>query len=96
MKIASGILSAAALALALTVSPPAAQACNGGGSCENAPGHTKGAPGPIAGACAEMHTWAEQQAPACGRMDSAIVRTMGSCVRTMGFPRCRTGCSQSQ
>ena len=49
MKIASGILSAAALALALTVSPPTAQACNGGGSCENAPGHTKGAPGPIAG-----------------------------------------------
>ena len=50
MKIASGILSAAALALALTVSPPAAQACNGGGRCDNAPGHTKGAPGPIAGA----------------------------------------------
>jgi hypothetical protein len=43
MKIASGILSAAALALALTVSPPIAQACK-------APGHTKGAPGPIAGA----------------------------------------------
>jgi hypothetical protein len=50
MKIASGILSAAALALALTLGPPSAQACNGGGNCENAPGHTKGAPGPIAGA----------------------------------------------
>jgi hypothetical protein len=50
MKIASGILSAAALALALTVSPPIAQACNGGGRCDNAPVHIKGAPGPIAGA----------------------------------------------
>jgi hypothetical protein len=48
MKIASGILFAAALALALTLGPPSAQACNG--NCDNAPGHTKGAPGPIAGA----------------------------------------------
>ena len=50
MKIASGILSAAALALALTVSPPSAKACNGGGNCDNAPGHTKETYGPIAGA----------------------------------------------
>jgi hypothetical protein len=50
MKIGSCILSAAALALALMVAPPSAQACNGGGNCDNAPGHLKGAPGPIAGA----------------------------------------------
>ena len=50
MKIALGILSAAALSLALTVAPPSAQACNGGGRCAEAPGHVKGAPGPIAGA----------------------------------------------
>jgi len=50
MKIGSGILSAAALTLVLTFSVPPAQACNGGGNCDNAPGHMKGAPGPIAGA----------------------------------------------
>jgi len=44
-----------AVALTLLTSP--ALACNGGGNCENAPGHNKdiggtiqGAPGPIAGA----------------------------------------------
>jgi hypothetical protein len=50
-----GTLSAAALAFALMVVTPPAQACNGGGNCENAPGHNPGhnvhgAPGPIAGA----------------------------------------------
>jgi hypothetical protein len=56
-----GTLSAAALAFAVMVVTPPAQACNGGGNCENAPGHNKpgdngsshnvhGAPGPIAGA----------------------------------------------
>ena len=48
-------LFAVPLILALTAAP--ALACNGGGNCENAPGHNKpiggeirGAPGPIAGA----------------------------------------------
>jgi len=53
MKIASGILSASALAFALMISAPPALACNGNGNCENAPGQvqkTQGAPGPIAGA----------------------------------------------
>lgn len=51
MKIALGTLSAAALAFALMIVPPPALACNGGGNCENAPGHNiRGAPGPIAGA----------------------------------------------
>ena len=44
------LLSAAALTLALTVVTPSALACNGGGNCENAPGHVRGAPGPIVGA----------------------------------------------
>jgi hypothetical protein len=48
MKIASGILSAMALSFALTLVPPPALACNGNGNCDNAPGHLKGAPGPIA------------------------------------------------
>jgi hypothetical protein len=49
-------LSAAALALAVMIFTPPAQACNGGGNCSNAPGQIKhdhnvsGAPGPIAGA----------------------------------------------
>jgi hypothetical protein len=50
MKVALGIFSAA---LALTLVPPPALACNGGGNCEDAPGQLKkvsGAPGPIAGA----------------------------------------------
>jgi hypothetical protein len=50
MKIALGMLSAAALACALTSVTPAALACNGNGNCTNAPGQVKGAPGPIAGA----------------------------------------------
>jgi hypothetical protein len=56
MKIALGTLSAATLAFALMIVAPPALACNGGGNCENAPGHNKpgnnmqGAPGPIAGA----------------------------------------------
>ena len=53
MKIASGTLSASALAFALIISAPPALACNGNGNCENAPGQvkkTQGAPGPIAGA----------------------------------------------
>ncbi|MFH0301229.1 hypothetical protein AAFX91_29210 [Bradyrhizobium sp. 31Argb] len=54
MKIGFGI-AAAILALALTTVIPPVQACNGGGSCEDAPGqnkpdHYSGAPGPIAGA----------------------------------------------
>lgn len=53
MKIALKVLSAAALA---TVVASPALACNGGGNCENAPGHNKpghtvkGAPGPAVGA----------------------------------------------
>jgi hypothetical protein len=43
-------LFAAALAFALMVVTPPALACNDKGNCENAPGHVKGAPGPIAGA----------------------------------------------
>ena len=50
MKIAFGILSAAALAGALTFVAPPALACNGSENCNNAPGQLKGAPGPIAGA----------------------------------------------
>ena len=50
MKIASGTLSASALAFALMIATPPALACNGNGNCANAPGHVKGAPGPIAGA----------------------------------------------
>ena len=55
MKIAQGVLSAAAFALTLVLSAPPASACNGNGNCENAPGQIKkggayGAPGPIAGA----------------------------------------------
>ncbi len=49
MKIASGVLSALALAFTLIISAPPALACNGNGNCENAPGQVKGAPGPIAG-----------------------------------------------
>jgi hypothetical protein len=55
MKIVSGV-SAAFFALALTMLAPPANACNGGGNCENAPGRdppghrVSGAPGPIAGA----------------------------------------------
>jgi hypothetical protein len=52
MKVGFGI-AAAILALALTTLTPPAQACNGGGNCENAPGqnkHVSGAPGPTAGA----------------------------------------------
>jgi hypothetical protein len=55
MKFTSSLLSAAALAFAFMMAPPPASACNGGGNCDNAPGHNKpghvsGAPGPIAGA----------------------------------------------
>jgi hypothetical protein len=53
MKIASGSLSAFALALTLIISAAPALACNGNGNCSNAPGQekkTQGAPGPIAGA----------------------------------------------
>jgi len=51
VKIASSILSAAALAFALTMVSPPALACNGNGNCSNAPGPTvHGARGPIAGA----------------------------------------------
>jgi hypothetical protein len=50
MRLALGNLSAATLALALTLAAPAAQACKDRGACDSAPGHTKGAPGPIAGA----------------------------------------------
>jgi hypothetical protein len=59
MKLTSGLLSAAALALALMMALPPASACNGNGNCDKAPGHNKpglvsgavsGAPGPIAGA----------------------------------------------
>jgi hypothetical protein len=55
MKIGFG-LTAAILALALTTLSPPAQACNGGGNCDNAPGRdppgqrVSGAPGPIVGA----------------------------------------------
>jgi hypothetical protein len=42
-------LLAAVLAGAVTFAIPAS-ACNGGGNCDNAPGHTKGVPGPLAGA----------------------------------------------
>ncbi len=55
MKIVSGI-SAAVFALALTIVALPANACNGGGNCENAPGRdppghrVSGAPGPVAGA----------------------------------------------
>jgi hypothetical protein len=49
-----GTYPQAALALALMVVTPPAQACNGGGNCANAPGqqnkNVHGAPGPIAGA----------------------------------------------
>jgi hypothetical protein len=51
VKLASGALPALAVALTLLYMP--AFACNGNGSCENAPGQIKkvqGAPGPIAGA----------------------------------------------
>jgi hypothetical protein len=51
MKLASGALPAAVVALTLISMP--AFACNGKGNCENAPGQIKkvqGAPGPIAGA----------------------------------------------
>jgi hypothetical protein len=50
MQATLGCLSAATLALALTVVTPPALACNGNGKCANAPGHVKGAPGPMAGA----------------------------------------------
>jgi hypothetical protein len=50
MRLALGNLSAATLALALTLAAPAAQACKDRGNRDSAPGHTKGAPGPIAGA----------------------------------------------
>ena len=47
MKLALGTLSAATLALTLTLAAPPAQACNEEhGNCN----HMKGAPGPIAGA----------------------------------------------
>jgi hypothetical protein len=46
MKLVFGTLSAAALALTLTLAAPPAQACNENGNCD----HMKGAPGPIAGA----------------------------------------------
>ena len=49
MKIISCI-SAAVLAVGLTMVSPPARACNDRGNCDNAPGHVKGAPGPIAGA----------------------------------------------
>jgi hypothetical protein len=59
MKVAWGVLFAAAFALALGTAP--ASACNGNGNCEHAwehhrhggdrqGGHVSGAPGPIAGA----------------------------------------------
>ena len=66
MKLTSSLLSAAALAFALTTAPLPASACNGNGNCEHAwehhrhdgdrhggdrhGGHVSGAPGPIAGA----------------------------------------------
>ena len=56
MKIAWGVLFAAAFALALGTAAPPASACNGNGNCEHARehhrpgGHVSGAPGPIAGA----------------------------------------------
>jgi hypothetical protein len=40
LKVGFGI-AAAILALALTTLTPPAQACNGGGNCENAPGQNK-------------------------------------------------------
>jgi hypothetical protein len=55
MKIGSGI-AVAILALGLATVNLPAQACNGNGNCEYAPGHNKdrgyvsGAPGPIVGA----------------------------------------------
>lgn len=50
MKIGSGTMSVAALAFALAVIAPPAQACNDKGKCDGAPGQVRGAPGPIAGA----------------------------------------------
>ncbi len=50
MRFASAIASAAALAGLLALSQSPASACNENGKCESAPGHNKGAPGPIAGA----------------------------------------------
>jgi hypothetical protein len=50
MKIALGVLPAIALTVALMLVSPPAQACNGGGNCDNAPGHLKGAPAPLLGA----------------------------------------------
>jgi hypothetical protein len=50
MKIASGVVAAAALIVFSGTPGPSALACNGNGNCANAPGHVRGAPGPIAGA----------------------------------------------
>ncbi len=49
MKIGYGV-AAAVFALALTMGAPTAKACKDRGNCSHAPGHTRGAPGPIAGA----------------------------------------------
>lgn len=50
MKIGSGIMSVAAFVFALVLIAPPAEACNGKGNCDGAPGQVRGAPGPIAGA----------------------------------------------
>lgn len=57
MKIASGVLSALALAFTLIICAPPALACNGNGNCENAPGQVRGAPGPIAGRPSDSRHW---------------------------------------
>ncbi|SDH80481.1 hypothetical protein SAMN05216338_1013146 [Bradyrhizobium sp. Rc2d] len=51
MKVTWGVLSAAVFALTLAMTTvPSASACNGNGNCPSAPGQTRGAAGPIAGA----------------------------------------------
>ena len=49
MKVCAHIFPAIALTAALVAFSAPAQACNGGGNCPSAPGHTKAAPAPLLG-----------------------------------------------
>ena len=50
MKTLLGSIFAVTTAIFIFSASPPASACNGGGNCDNAPGHLRGVPGPIVGA----------------------------------------------